>query len=204
MDLTIQTLSSVSPFQWAGLVFGVLYIFFAAFQKNQCWVYSIISTSCIAIEDFVYMKLYFDGALQIFYTLVAFCGLYIWWKGGTQTSQLRISKLGLSKNLGYIALCIIIALPAGYILGENSDAAYPYLDGLTSILSLVATFLLVYKIVDAWYYWIIVDVVIIYLYYSRGAPLFSLLYLIYLVFAVVGLIRWMKELNRPQVKTTRT
>ncbi len=185
-------IASISTYQWVGFIFGILYIVFAAYNKNQCWIYSIISTVAIAFEDFINLKLYFDGMIQLFYAVIAAAGLYIWLSGNVQQSKIRISKLPTSKSLSYIFLALILALPTGYIMDYNSDAAFPYIDGFTSILSIFATFLMVYKLLDTWGYWIAIDILCIYLYWSRGAPLISLLYFTYLILAIVGWRKWWK------------
>jgi nicotinamide mononucleotide transporter len=183
---------SISIFQWVGFFFGILYIVFAAFNKNQCWIYSIISTIAIALEDFVNLNLYFDGMLQLFYAFIAIMGLYVWLAGGGKETNIRISSLGLSKNFGYFAIALLISIPTGYIMDLNSDAAFPYLDGFTSILAVFATFLMVYKIIETWSYWVLIDIICVYLYFSRGAELISLLYFVYLILAFVGWRRWNK------------
>ena len=182
--------AEISIYQWVGFSFGILYVLFAAYNKNQCWIYSAISTLAIAFEDFINLQLYFDGVIQIFYALIAICGLYVWLSGGNNNATLRISKLSLTKNIGYIVLVILIALPTGYIMDMNSDAAFPYLDGFTSILSILATCLMVYKILDTWAYWIIIDIGCMYLYFERGAPLICLLYGVYAVLAIIGWKNW--------------
>ncbi len=183
-------LAAISMYQWVGFIFGILYVLFAAYNKNQCWIYSAISTVAIAFEDFINLNLYFDGMIQIFYAMIAICGLYVWLSGGEHNKQLRISKLSLSKNVGYVVVVIMIALPTGYIMDINSDAAFPYLDGFTSILSILATCLMVYKILDTWMYWIVIDIACMYLYFERGALLISVLYAVYAILAIVGWKNW--------------
>ena len=183
-------IASISAFQWIGFAFGILYVLFAAYNKNQCWIYSFISTIAIALEDVINLNLYFDAMIQIFYAIIAVCGLFVWLAGGVKESKLRISSLGVQKNVSYFIMVLVISIPTGYIMALNSDAAYPYLDGFTSILAVFATFLMVYKIIDTWGYWVIVDIICVYLYFVRGAPLISLLYVIYLILAIVGWKRW--------------
>ena len=71
-----------------------------------------------------------------------------------------------------------------------SIAAFPYLDGFTSILAILATCLMVYKFIDTWPYWIAIDIACVYLYFERGAPLISILYAIYAILAIVGWKKW--------------
>lgn len=182
--------SSISMLQWVAFVFGVLYIVFAAYDKHQCWVYSIISTIALAIEDFVHLQLYFDSAVQVFYALVALCGLYVWIVGTVNPSRIRISTVSASHNILYIIIALMVALGLGYLMTHQSDAAYPYLDAFTSIIAILGTFLMVYHYIDSWYYLIFSSSACIYLYYMRGAPLVALLYAVYVVLAVIGLLKW--------------
>jgi len=183
-------MQAISIYQWVGFSFGILYVLFAAYNKNQCWIYSAISAIAIACEDFINLRLYFDGVIQIFYALIAICGLYIWLIGGNKNTELRISKLTIPKNLSYIVLVTLVAIPTGYIMDLNSIAAFPYLDGFTSILAILATCLMVYKFIDTWPYWIAIDIACVYLYFERGAPLISILYAIYAILAIVGWKKW--------------
>lgn len=185
--------SDVSLLQWIAFVFGVLYISFAAYDKHQCWIYSIISTVALAIEDFVHLRLYFDSAVQVFYALVAACGLYVWLTGGSDQSRIRISALPYKRNISYIILTLIIGIGFGYLMAHQSNAAFPYLDAVTSVFAILGTFLLVYHYIDSWYYLIFVNMACIYLYYMRGAPLLSLLYLVYVILAIAGMIKWTEK-----------
>lgn len=187
-------LSSVTLLQWIAFVFGVLYITFAAYDKHQCWLYSFISTIALAIEDFVHLRLYVDSAVQVFYALVALCGLYVWISSESKSKRdIRISSLDGKRNLSYLLIILIMGIALGYLMDQHSDAALPYLDSITSMLAIVGTFLMVYHFIDSWYYLIVVNVACIYLYYARDAHLLSILYLVYTVLTVIGLIKWREK-----------
>jgi nicotinamide mononucleotide transporter len=71
-------------------------------------------------------------------------------------------------------------------------ASFPYLDALTTIMSFSAMWLMVQKKIESWIYWIIVDVIGIWLYFVKDVKFISLLYVILLVMAVNGLRLWHK------------
>lgn len=182
--------ASVTIFQWSALIFGVLYLILAGKNKNSCWVFSILSTLSIAIEDFLYLHLYFNGIVQIFYSIISICGLYIWYNGSNNKTKLRISRLSITNNIGYLLVALVISLPISYLMSINSNASFPFLDGFTCILSIIATFFMVYKIIDTWFYWTLINLICVYLFYSSGAPLISVLFLIYLILAIHGWKKW--------------
>ena len=71
-------------------------------------------------------------------------------------------------------------------------ASFPYLDALTTIMSFTAMWLMAQKRIESWMYWIIVDVIGIGLYYTKGVKFVALLYVVLLVMASKGLLSWMK------------
>jgi len=69
-------------------------------------------------------------------------------------------------------------------------AAFPYLDGLTTVMSLVAMWLMVQKRIESWVYWIVVDLAAVWLYFEKGVKFIALLYVVLLCLAAIGLFRW--------------
>lgn len=187
--------------EWIGLVFGILYVVSAAKENSICWIFSIISTVCISIEDFIHTKLYFDGILHVFYVIIAILGLYTWRSAGASQKKLFVSRLRWSRHLVYLFFSITFSIGLGYIISQSTDAAMPYLDCFTTTISVVGTFLLIYKIIDSWAYFSLSNLIMIYLYYVRGAELFSLLYLVFFIVSIYGLFSWSKNL-RPGISTS--
>jgi nicotinamide mononucleotide transporter len=76
------------------------------------------------------------------------------------------------------------------VLVALHDAA-PFLDALTTVLSLVAQYLLCRKRLENWIVWIVVDAIYVPLYLSRHLHLTALLYAVFLVMCVYGLRAWL-------------
>ena len=53
-------------------------------------------------------------------------------------------------------------------------ASFPYVDALTTIMSFTAMWLMAQKRIESWYYWIIVDMIGIWLYYVKEVRFISL------------------------------
>jgi nicotinamide mononucleotide transporter len=49
------------------------------------------------------------------------------------------------------------------------------------------------RVLENWIYWIVVDAAAIFLYHSQGLALSALLYLVFTLMAVYGLIQWTKQ-----------
>jgi len=79
-------------------------------------------------------------------------------------------------------------------------ASYIYLDAFTTILSFAATILLINKKLEAWYLWILVDIIGVYLYYVKGVKFISLEYVFFLGLATYGLFQWLVLYKKTVIK----
>jgi len=73
--------------------------------------------------------------------------------------------------------------------------ALPVLDALTTVLSLVAQYMLNKKYLENWFVWIAADAIYIYLYLSRHLSLTALLYLVFLFLCLAGVRSWWRTLD---------
>jgi len=170
-----------SAAEWIGLLAGLGYIYSAYRTSNISWLFGLCSAICIIIVDIRQTHLYFDAILHGFFAIMAFTGLFLWYDGSESKKKIRISRMPLMSFILYIVVSALIAGVAGYLLDTQTDAVYPYLDCFQMMLSIFATFLVIYCMLDAWWYWIIVDLISISLYIVTGAYLLALLYLCYLI-----------------------
>jgi nicotinamide mononucleotide transporter PnuC len=67
---------------------------------------------------------------------------------------------------------------------------------LGAVMSLVAMWLMARKHIESWIYWIVVDVIGIWLYFVKDVRFISLLYVVLLVLAIRGLFDWRRTGRR--------
>ena len=178
-------------FNWSiletiAVIFSLLYVYLAAYQNNLCWLAAVISVSLYIYICFN-AKLYAETMLQVFYFLMAIYGFYTWKKNN---SQLQISTWPIKKHLFIIFLGTILTFFLGFIFSNFTDAEMPLVDSFTTVFSVFATYMVVKKILSNWLYFIIIDIISTYLYFSRDLHLTSLLFLLYTFIAVAGFIKW--------------
>ena len=94
-----------------------------------------------------------------------------------------------------VALTVVAVLSggSGFLLERYSDAAYPYVDSATTWAAIWTTFLVARKVLENWWYWLVIDAVSVAIYWSRDLPLTALLFVVYLVMIPFGLWSWTRS-----------
>ena len=125
---------------------------------------------------------------------MAVYGWQQWTRGGHNGADephvLSIQSLTARQHLIVIVAIAILTLVSGYLLGEHSSAVWPYVDSFTTWASVITTYLVARKYLENWLYWIVIDTVSIPLYIDRGLNLTALLFVAYVVIAVIGYFKW--------------
>ena len=182
-------------FNWSwietlAVIFSVIYVFLAAKGNIWCWFFAAISVS-IYIYLCYEAKLFAETILQVFYLLMAFLGYFAW---NNSNTKFTVKQLSISNHVMIIFSGALITFLIGFYLTIYTEAKMPIIDSFTTCFSIIATFLVIKKILENWLYWIIIDIVSAYMYFSRDLHLTSILFLIYTCVAIVGYINWKKKL----------
>jgi nicotinamide mononucleotide transporter len=90
---------------------------------------------------------------------------------------------------------VIVALSAltSRYLASGTQAAWPFLDSLTTWGSLLATWLTAQVKLENWLYWIVFDAIAVFLFVAQGLMFVALLMLIYLIIATFGFVSWSRS-----------
>ncbi len=123
---------------------------------------------------------------------MGFYGLYQWKFAKTGGVQLQITTFSGNTHGIIIFIGCVFSMIFATLFDVYTEAAATYLDATTTIFAVIATYLTVIKKLNNWLYWIIINITYVYLYFSRGAILFAILYVIYFVVAINGYFNWRK------------
>ena len=183
----------------AAVIFAVAYLVLAVRENSLCWYAAGIST-LIFLFIFWDVKLYMESGLQIYYLAMAFYGWYQWRGAQTETVSLRVSKWRAKQHVVALALIATLTFVSGSLLNSGTDANLPYLDSFTTWASVVTTFMVARKILENWFYWLVIDSVSIYLYLDRELYFTSLLFAIYIVIIFFGWFAWNRSYRQRGVE----
>ena len=199
MENWVQSLQatwlSMSPWEMAAVVFAITYLLLAVRENILCWAFAFISTAIYTVL-FWDVSLLMESALNVYYMAMAVYGYHQWTRGGANGGggqALAIRAMSLPQHVVVIGLIVVLTLVSGYLLGEYSSAAWPFVDSFTTWASVITTYLVARKYLENWLYWLVIDSVSVPLYIDRGLHLTALLFVAYIVIAVFGYIGWRKH-----------
>ncbi|NLO03149.1 MAG: nicotinamide mononucleotide transporter [Bacteroidales bacterium] len=183
-----------------GAALGILYIFFSIKQNIFTWPTGLL-TSLLYIIVFFRSGFYADMGLQFYYVFISIYGWYYWLKGGRQAagtdnakSELPVKRVPRKVMLKLAVIFILIYVAILFILLKFTDSTVPFMDTLTTALSIIATWMLAKKYIEHWLIWIFVDIVSAGLYVYKSLWPTVILFIIYTILAVAGYREWKKSL----------
>jgi nicotinamide mononucleotide transporter len=176
------------------VVAAIAYLLLAIRQNIACWIFAGISTA-IYIYLFFAARLYMESVLNLFYLAMAFYGWYSWRHGRNNSHELPVSIWPRRRHADAIAIILTASIVSGYLLNTYSNAEFPYVDSLTTWSAIWATYLVARKVLENWWYWLLIDMASIYIYWSRDLELTALLFAVYVMMIPFGLLSWKKSMQ---------
>ncbi|HEX5475844.1 MAG TPA: nicotinamide riboside transporter PnuC [Vicinamibacterales bacterium] len=177
------------------VAFGLANIYLTVKQNVWCWPVGVVMVS-VYIYIFFGARLYSDAMLNVFFLVMQFYGWYYWGKA-TDHARSIVPVVGLRLRGVVLTVAGILAGTAvlGTAMHTYTDAALPYPDAFTTMLSVFAQFLMTKKIIENWTLWIVADVVYVGVYAIKSLYWTCGLYVVFLVLCVEGYREWRRDLG---------
>lgn len=188
----------MSLIEFIGFSSGAWDVYLCAREHIWNWPVGLVNSVAFLIL-FLQTGLYGSAGMQIFYIGLGFYGWYQWLYGGHNKTERKITsltgkQLGYSLVFGVVGTCFL----TGFFEHTNDPA--PFLDAITTVMSLIATWMLAWKITENWYIWIAADVIFIALYFQQGLNLVGGLYIIFLITCLYGVYDWKRKYRFSNLK----
>jgi nicotinamide mononucleotide transporter len=194
-DAIWSGLVATSPAEAVSVALGLAYAMLAIRKSRWCWVAGGVS-SAIMIYLSLVARLPMQAALQVYYVVISVYGWWHWTREEESQGMLAVTTWPIRWHLAACAGVVLMsALTARWL--SQTQAAWPFLDSLTTWGSLYATWLQARVKLENWLYWICIDSVLGFLFGTQGLYFVALLSVVYLGFSAVGFIRWLKTYRTP-------
>jgi len=171
------------------VLFSLISVILTVKNNIWCWSTGIIGIIFYAII-FYQNQLWGNMSLQILFISQSMLGWYNWNRPSKYPTKWLQKKNRMLIFSTTSALAILV-----YIFTKGLGGKMPYFDGLTTSLSIMAMMLMAYRKIDNWILWIIVDIIFIWFFYTNALYLSSVVYFIFLLLSISGLLQWKKSIK---------
>lgn len=176
----------MSPLEGAANALATLSILLAARNHRGTWASGIAGCLLFAWLFFE-SRLYADVLLQVFFVVTSATG---WWGWDAQSQRLPIRTTSRRALIQLGIAGLLAGVAYGALLWRFTDAAAPIADSLVLSLSVIAQLLLMRRRIETWPFWVVVNLIAVPLYASRGLQLTAALYAAYFFNALWAWRHW--------------
>ena len=179
----------------------MIYIILEIRQKNSMWLVGVL-TSLAAMLVFFRQGLYGSFALNTYYLITSFIGIWQWNKDkrklgeadGVAADKDTVHLNRLTIKVMLVSTVVLVAGTLGLAqimtIFENPMS---YMDSFIAVLSALATWWLVRAYIEQWWLWIVADMMSTLLCASQGLWWMTALYGVYAASAIYGYIHWKRK-----------
>ncbi len=172
--------------EFFAFITSVVGVGLGVFGPRSTWPWWNISSLLYAIL-FWQQKYYASAWLQLIFIAGGFWGWFGWGKKGATPARLS------AREKTYWSVGGLIAWGALYPLLKKVGAAASLTDAFGFVGSCIAQVLMVVEKYESWPLWFVVDGVYTYQFWHGKSYLTAILYFIFVLIAVAGWKRWLKE-----------
>jgi len=195
----------MSYLEFFGTVAGAIAVWFSARANIWSWPLGLINVTLFFFL-FYQVQLYPDMFLQIFFFVTNLIG---WWRWKNPSKgeenrrhELKVSYMSLKLMVVFAVMALICTSQMGLLAKNlheyfpmlfNKPSAFPFADSFVTVMSIIATYLMVQKKVECWAVWFLVDAIACYMYFAKGIKFVGIEYLAFCFIAAFGLWNWNRE-----------
>jgi len=185
---------SVNWIEVVAALVSITYVILSIRQIIWLWLFGILSAILYAWV-YAHSGFYAGMALQGYYAVISIYGWYHWsvhTNSDEASSALPVIRLNRRLFGVLLVAWLLLWLAIGLILKNFTDSTIPFFDAFTAAGGIVTTWMLARKILEQWFFWMVIDSLSIVLYIWQGLYATTFLFAVYLIMAFFGYRQWKK------------
>lgn len=193
LDVLYENLKGTSWLEIIAVITGLLSVWFA--KKENIWVYPV---GIISVLIYVYLcffaGLYADMGINAFYFVMSVYGWYKWTRKNQTTHQVRAISWSTPWEHGMgLTGVVVFTVILYFLLSEYTDSTVPVLDAFSTSVFMVGMWLMALKKMENWIYWIVGDIICVFLFPYKGLVFSGFQYLVFLIIAIAAFFEWKRR-----------
>lgn len=171
--------------EYIGILFTLISVYLSRNSNRYCWVFGIVG---VIMYFMIFFKIhdYLNMFLQVVFFIQCVYGWFHWSKTNISPSYLQYK----AENLIIVPLFIFL-----FSLSRVIASRDPFLDSITTTLSIYATYLLSRKKIEGWVYWVVSDLFLVMLFFKNDMYPSMVTYFIFLLLSISGFLKWRKDIK---------
>lgn len=175
---------------------GILCVGLIAIGRREGYIigiYNSLSYSYLAYKNGLFGELYLN---LCFFVPMGIIGYIMWSRHLTKVRTVTMRQMSWGQRFTVAAICIAGTIGLGMLLSLNPRQNTPFIDATTNVLSVVATFLMMWRYKEQWLLYILLNIVTIWMWVLRfraggnAGDLMILMWSLFLLNALFGYWRW--------------
>ncbi len=192
----VSKVLAASVFDFTVLLSGILCVGLTAIGRREGYLiglYNSVSYSVLAYGNGLFGEVYLN---LLFFVPTGVIGYVMWQRHTMRDQTVAMRELSWLPRLVITAVCILCTAALGILLRLNPNQNTPFIDASTNVLSVAATFLMMWRFKEQWMLYIVLNVASIFMWTLRflaggnAGDMMVLMWSLFLVNAVFGYWRW--------------
>lgn len=171
------------------VVFTFLSVFFSIKKNVLAWSFGLIGVIAYCLI-FFNLNMLGETVLQLIFIVQALYGWYMWNKPKEELPIISLDDPQLSFLVATLSSIILSSL-----LLMSDWSKHPGLDAISTVFSVFANFLLANKVIQTWFYWMIVNVTLVWVFLLENMYPSAILYSAFFIMSFFGYLSWRKDLK---------
>lgn len=183
-----------TPLEIAAALFILVNVWLATKENIWTWPTGIVGVVLYAVVNYK-AGLYANAGLQVVYFVLSIMGWYEWLHGGVNKTELHVRRTTRRQWVGCAIASAVLWIALLALLRWTHNAQQPILDAGTTALSLVGQWMMNEKLIENWWFWLVVDIAYVPIYLQSGNWLTAVLYAAFCALCIKGLIEWKRSMQ---------
>lgn len=171
-------------------VTGIISVILCSQRKISFYFFGFIQ-----LGTYMYLawqqRFYGELIENVFYIITMLIGIVVWLKNYNTEEQIVESKR-LSDRLFYIicSIMVFICILFGYYMKYFTDNTQPFMDSFSTVPAFIAQTLLMLRYREQWIFWIIIDVVSIFMWMFADNWIMVIQFIFWTMNCIYGYRKW--------------
>jgi nicotinamide mononucleotide transporter len=177
--------------EYSAVALNIVFTILIGREVRSGWLFGFVA-ALIGVLLYAVQNAWLMSALNGFYAVM---GLYGWWNWGRETGSGRIITFGVQHHAVLIGIGVVGTWALMVLMNWlDQPGIHLGMEAFIASFAMVATWMMSRKALENWIYWTIGDLVAVLYNHWIGYNGYALLNATYIVLAVVGFVRWRKQM----------